>query len=90
MGILHHIVPLRDYACGVIERAVYLGADSAVDTKLVEPPYPSEWPHIPDDSEMTILDPPFEEDHPERSDAESGTVETNPLFGDAMGLRPTM
>ena len=63
-------VLLRDYARGVIERAVYLGADSAADTKLVEPPYPSEWPHIPDDSEMTILDPPFQEGHPERSDAE--------------------
>lgn len=63
-------VLLRDYARGVIERAEYLGANIPVDTRLVEPPYRSEWPHIPDDSEMTILDPPFQVGRPEPSDAE--------------------
>ena len=64
-----HIL-LRDYARGVIERALHLGADISVDTVLVEPPYRSEWPHIPDDTEMEALDPPFRPDEPERSDAE--------------------
>ena len=59
-----HIL-LRDYARGVIERALHLGADIAVDATLLEPPYRSEWPHIPDDSEMQVLDPPFEEDRAE-------------------------
>lgn len=63
-------VLLRDYARGVIERAAYLGADIAADKRLVEPPYRSEWPHIPDDSEMKVLDPPFRAGRPEPSDAE--------------------
>ena len=63
-----HIL-LRDYARGIIERALHLGADIAVDATLLEPPYRSEWPHIPDDSEMQMLDPPFQEDRPEPSSA---------------------
>lgn len=64
-----HIL-LRDYARGVIERALHLGANIAVDTALVEPPYRSNWPHIPDDTAIEALDPPFRPDQPEPSDAE--------------------
>lgn len=64
-----HIL-LRDYARGVIERAQHLGADIPVDTTLVEPPYRSGWPHIPDDREMEILDPPFEQGQPKLSAVE--------------------
>ena len=46
-----HIL-LRDYARGVIERALHLGVDIDVDEKLVEPPYHSEWPYIPEASEL--------------------------------------
>lgn len=63
-----HIL-LRDYARGVIERAEYLGADIKADAILVDPPYRSEWPHIPDDSEMKTLDPPSDEDRPKPSNA---------------------
>ncbi|WP_420443906.1 AVAST type 2 anti-phage system protein Avs2 [Candidatus Poriferisodalis sp.] len=59
-----HIL-LRDYARGVIERAQRLGASIAVDTSLVVPPYRSDWPHIPDDSETERLDPPIRQDQPE-------------------------
>ena len=41
-----HIL-LRDYARGVVERAVHLGADLGVDIALARPPYQSEWPDIP-------------------------------------------
>lgn len=58
-----HIL-LRDYARGVIERAQHLGASLSVVGSLVEPPYRSDWPHIPDDSEMEALDPPISEDQP--------------------------
>lgn len=64
-----HIL-LRDYARGVIERALYLGANITIDAKLIEPPYRSRWPHIPDDSEMETLDPPIEQDQRELSEAE--------------------
>ncbi|WP_419923432.1 hypothetical protein [Candidatus Poriferisodalis sp.] len=59
-----HIL-LRDYARGVIERAQRLGAGIAVDSSLVVPPYRSDWPRIPNDSEMERLDPPIRQDPPE-------------------------
>ena len=49
-----HIL-LRDYARGVIERALYLGAAVDVDETLFRPPYRSTWPHIPTESEMESL-----------------------------------
>ena len=49
-----HIL-LRDYARGVIERALYLGADVEVDETLFRPPYRSTWPHIPTGSEIESL-----------------------------------
>ena len=63
-------VLLRDYARGVIERAQHLGAGIAVDSRLVVPPYRSDWPHIPDDSEMERLDPPIRQDPPELTSAQ--------------------
>ena len=47
---------LRDYARGVIERALHLGAAIEVDRSKIEPPYQSDWPHIPDDDELKELD----------------------------------
>jgi hypothetical protein len=41
-----HIL-LRDYARGVVERALYLGADLQVDETHIRPPYKSQWPAIP-------------------------------------------
>ena len=38
---------LRDYARGVVERAIVLGADIRVDEELIRPPYNSAWPFIP-------------------------------------------
>ena len=49
-----HIL-LRDYARGVIERAVHLGADLGVDLALARPPYQSEWPDIPTEEAITRL-----------------------------------
>ena len=51
-----HIL-LRDYARGVVERALHLGADIDVDATLIRPPYRGEWPHIPSDDEMELLAP---------------------------------
>ena len=41
-----HIL-LRDYARGVVERAIYLGCQLDIDVQLVRPPYHSAWPNIP-------------------------------------------
>ena len=41
-----HIL-LRDYARGVVERGIYLGADIPIEEKLIRPPYCSEFPEIP-------------------------------------------
>ena len=51
-----HIL-LRDYARGVIERALHLGATIDVDETLIRPPYRSTWPHIPDEGEVQALTP---------------------------------
>ena len=49
-----HIL-LRDYARGVVERAIQLDAELDVDVHLVRPPYKSTWPSIPDKSEYETL-----------------------------------
>lgn len=51
-----HIL-LRDYARGVIERALYLKADIQVDETLVRPPHKSHWPAIPTEDEIEQLFP---------------------------------
>ena len=51
-----HIL-LRDYARGVIERAIYLGADISVDVSLIRPPYKSTWPAIPEEEVIEALTP---------------------------------
>ena len=48
---------LRDYARGVIERALHLGSELTVDRSRIEPPYQSDWPHIPDDAELEEIAP---------------------------------
>ena len=51
-----HIL-LRDYARGVVERAVYLGADIFINEDLIHPPYQSAWPYIPDEEAVEALIP---------------------------------
>lgn len=46
-----HIL-LRDYARGVVERALYLGSDITIDAARIRPPYSSQWPHIPSEAEI--------------------------------------
>lgn len=46
-----HIL-LRDYARGVVERALYLGSKIQVDVSLIRPPYKSQWPTIPTEEEI--------------------------------------
>lgn len=48
-------VLLRDYARGVIERSVFLGADAEFDEQLFRPPYQSAWPIIPGDQDLKPL-----------------------------------
>ena len=49
-----HIM-LRDYARGVVERALYLGSEINVDKELIKPPYNSVFPSIPTDDEIKEL-----------------------------------
>ena len=49
-----HIL-MRDYARGIIERALFLGSDLSIDLKLIRPPYKSVWPHIPSEEEIDPL-----------------------------------
>ena len=49
-----HIL-LRDYARGVVERAIHLGADIDVDEARIRPPFSSIWPHIPDEAVVEEL-----------------------------------
>ena len=51
-----HIL-LRDYARGVVERALYLGADIEVSAALLRPSYSSNWPTVPSADELAHLAP---------------------------------
>ena len=46
-----HIL-LRDYARGVVERALFLESEIDVNRRLIRPPYESRWPEIPGKAEI--------------------------------------
>lgn len=46
-----HIL-LRDYARGVVERALFLESEIDVSQGLIRPPYGSVWPGIPSETEI--------------------------------------
>ena len=54
-----HIL-LRDYARGVVERAIYLGLNFPVQEQLIRPPYKSDWPEIPSENALRTLTPNHE------------------------------
>lgn len=56
-----HIL-LRDYARGVIERALHLGSTLKLDADLIRPPYKSNWPEIPDERAIETLVPDLSRD----------------------------
>lgn len=51
-----HIL-LRDYARGVVERALHLGSKIDVVPDHIRPPYKSTWPTIPTDEDIKTLQP---------------------------------
>jgi len=64
-----HIL-LRDYARGVIERAIHLGAKVEVIPERIRPPYVSQWPTIPTEDDIKPLLPDWS-----RGSFDSGNVE---------------
>ncbi len=64
-----HIL-LRDYARGVIERAICLGSEFNVDEQLIRPPYTSTWPKIPDEDEIRPLMPDWSQGSHDSGEAE--------------------
>lgn len=48
---------LRDYARGIVERALYLGAELVIAVERIRPPYRSTWPAIPTAEEVDRLFP---------------------------------
>lgn len=48
---------LRDYARGVVERALHLGSTINLDAALIRPPYKSTWPTIPSEDDVKPLLP---------------------------------
>ena len=77
-----HIL-LRDYARGVIERALYLGAAIDVDEMRFRPPYRSTWPRIPTESDLEGLTPPLHSPESRWSDPEHSR---RLIFGSVMSL----
>jgi hypothetical protein len=61
---------LRDYARGVIERAIYIGVKVDVDIERIRPPYKSQWPEIPTEDDIKPLLPDWS-----RGSHDSGDVE---------------
>jgi hypothetical protein len=64
-----HIL-LRDYARGVVERALHLGSTNNFNLVLIRPPYKSEWPSIPSEEEVKPLLPDWARGSYESSDLE--------------------
>jgi len=78
-----HIL-LRDYARGVVERALYLGADICVSAASIRPPYSSTWPKVPSVDELAHLAPSPDVSKIERFDprrAESD-IYSSVMYGD--------
>lgn len=61
---------LRDYARGVVERALWLGANVLIQVDLVHPPYGSDWPEIPTEEQLKPLQADWS-----RGDYDSGQTE---------------
>ena len=76
-----HIL-LRDYARGVIERAIYLGSNLEIDECLIRPPYKSNWPQISDEEEIQPLMSDPDEDADNREWAKQDIVTSVMGFGD--------
>ena len=66
MGVYAHVfsnnsppahILLRDYARGVVERAMSLGAKLDIDANRIRPPYSSHWPSIPTEEGLKALLP---------------------------------
>lgn len=76
-----HIL-LRDYARGIIERAIYLGSDIEIDESLIRPPYKSTWPKIPDEEEIQPLIPDLNKDLQDRDRAKTNIVSSVMWGGD--------
>jgi len=64
-----HIL-LRDYARGVIERAIYLGSNINIDSNLIRPPYKSIWPEIPTEEEIKPFFPDWSQGSYDEGDLE--------------------
>lgn len=66
-----HIL-LRDYARGVVERALYLGSTIDVIPDRIRPPYKSTWPTIPTEEEIKPLMPDWSRGSHDSGEAEWG------------------
>lgn len=64
-----HIL-LRDYARGVVERALHLGLTIKLDAMLIRPPYKSTWPTIPSEEDVKSLLPARSKRSPDSRDVE--------------------
>jgi hypothetical protein len=60
----------RDYARGVIERAIYIGAKLDIAIERIRPPYSSKWPIIPSSEDIKPLLPDWS-----RGSHDSGDIE---------------
>jgi hypothetical protein len=61
---------LRDYARGVVERAIHLGANVNVAVDRIRPPYVSQWPTVPTEDEIKPLLPEWSGGSAKNSDVE--------------------
>ena len=64
-----HIL-LRDYARGVVERALYLESKISVIPENIRPPYKSTWPKIPNEDEIKPLLPDWSKGSHDSGDLE--------------------
>jgi len=64
-----HIL-LRDYARGIIERSLFLGAKMDITEENIRPPYQSQWPTIPSEDEIKPFLPDWSRGSHDRRDTE--------------------
>ena len=61
---------LREYALGVVQRALHICPSIGIDRELIRPPFKSIWPEIPDEEALEKLTP-----HRDDGQGNWGTVE---------------
>jgi hypothetical protein len=75
-------VLIRDYATGIIQRALFLKSQVSIDTNLVRPPFKSKWPEILSEEGIKPYLPNWEGDEAGKSEWARNRIGSSVMSGD--------